>query len=87
MNPAAHHRASLAHGSQRGGNQRSGGRKNNRGIQFLGRTLVRCACPYRAQAFRKALRLFIAAAREGVHAAALMAGHLRDDVGRGAEDP
>jgi len=40
VNAATNNRSSLANGSQRGGNQRADGRKNNRGVQFFWRALV-----------------------------------------------
>src|SRR5229473_5262328 len=67
--------------SQRRRDERADWREDERGVQLLGRLLVRAARPDRAELAREALAFRVAGAREGEDAAALVHGDLGDQVG------
>ena len=67
------------------GTRRTDRRVDDGRVERNRRPILRRSGPIGAERFRKALRLDIASAREGVDRAALPAGHLRDDMPGGAE--
>src|ERR1019366_112819 len=82
VDAAAYDGASLTNGGKGSGHQRTNRRKNNRCVEFLGRTLVRSSCPNRAEFPGKPLRFQVPGPREPIDAASLVHGHLSDDVRR-----
>src|SRR5262245_1087745 len=79
------HAPTFLYGLQRQGDERAYGREDNRGIERLGRHLVRAAGPNRAKRFRKYLRRLIANPGERVDAAALPGSDLDQNVRGGAK--
>src|SRR5262249_30443288 len=82
----ADHAPAFLYRLQRQGDERAYGREDNRGIERLGRHLVRSASPNRAERFRKYLRRLIANPGERVDAAALPDSDLDQKV-RGGANP
>src|SRR5262249_31299499 len=76
--------AALLHRLERHWNKRADRRKNDRGIEWLRRHLVRAAGPDRTERLCKCLRRIIAAAGEGVDAPALPGRDLGQNVRGGA---
>src|SRR5205085_4005550 len=85
VDPAADHRAAAFHSSQGRGNQLADWRKNDGGVEFFRRRLIRSARPTCAQIARK----FLAGGAPGPgyseDFAVLMTRHLRNQVCRHAE--
>src|SRR5215211_281957 len=73
--------AARGDGGQRGRHERTDRREDDRAVERLGRRPHRVARPLGAQLARERLRVSVIAAREGEHAAALVAQDLGDDVG------
>src|SRR5439155_23209891 len=70
---------------ERGRHQRTDRREDQGGIEGLRRRDERVAGPFGPQASRKRLLLRVTRRGKGKHASTLVAGDLRDDVGRVAE--
>src|SRR5262249_28649169 len=78
-------RGAILDGLERHWNKRADRRKNDRGIEWLRRHLVRAAGPDRTERLCKCLRRIIAAAGEGVDAPALPGRDLGQNVRGGAK--
>ena len=71
--------------AQGGRHQRADGREDDRGVQLVGRALVRAAGPHGAELARQRLGGVVAGADDRVDLPPLPAQDLRHDVGRRAE--
>ncbi len=81
----ADHAPALAHGAQRRRHVLADGREQDRGVEALGRRLVRAARPHRAETARERLAREVPRAREREYRPPLPARHLQRDVARGVD--
>ena len=85
VNPGADNGTAARGRCKRNGDQRPGGREDQRRIERRRRLFVAAARPVRADAPREVLRIVVAGPGECVDGASLRQGHLRDQVRGGAE--
>ena len=72
MDPCADDDAGLGEGGERSRNELAGGGEDDRGVELLGRPLVRSAGPLGAELSGERLAVRVAGAREGEDAASLV---------------
>ena len=85
VDAAADDPPALAHRRERRGNERADGREQDRGVERLGRRLVRSAGPFGAHRAGERLAGRIAGPGEGEHPPSLPSADLGDDVRGRAE--